>query len=817
MFSTYLKIAYRRLLKEKGYSLINIAGLSLGLACALILGLYLQNALSYDSYHENKDRSFRLVNEFGINGNVDFFAINSTQAGRLMQEQFSEIEAMARFNPVDTDQVLISRDDNQIYWPNIYRANNDAFTIFSHDVIYGNQETALTEPNTMAVSESFAREYFGETNPIGELLESENETYRIDLVYGDQPGNTHFKYSALLSYDQDDDPDPAEVANQLWNVGIYTYLMFGENYDSENFAALSDQFVEENMMPFAREVGIDATVRFFLEPLTDIHLTSITTYDQPRGNIFYIYAFAAILVFVLIVASINYMNLATARATKRAKEVGMRKVIGANRSQLIWQFVGESVFYVVVSLLIALVMVYSVINFTAITQLFDSDLQFESLFRPANLALILLGTLILGIVSGVYPAFYLSSIVPMAAFKGSSGTGAGGSKMREGLVLIQFVISVGVITSTLFMLAQMNYVQSMDLGFEKDNKILVRVQGADRALQVPELKNELLQIPGVNEVATTFNVPGTIVGIQVMLVEDNEGVMSQQTVNRMTIGFDFIEALEMEVVAGRAFDDARETDRNQAIIVNEALVTAMGWENPIGKLFNFVDPDAPDQQVIGVVKNFHYAGMQEEVVPKFLNIFEPDFADFDEDQRRLFSNQLVVSVEEGTVSRVTEFLEQRWLTFDNEHPFEFTLLDDLIADQYGSENRLMQLIGVFAAVCIFISCLGLYGLSSFNTAQRTKEIGVRKVLGASAIGIILLLFKKVLVLVALASAIASVASFFAVSEWLQGFYYRIDILGLNSVIFVLAAAVAIVIAFTTMALQSYRTAQSNPVKSLRYE
>lgn len=817
MFSTFLKIGLRSLLREKGYSFINIAGLSVGITCCLILGLYLQNEMGYDRHHENHERVFRLVNEFTINGSTDYAAVSSAQSARMMAEQFDEILEYARFNPMPTPRWLMGSRGEDYYWENVYSANNGAFKLFTHNVLYGDPETVLIEPDSMAVSETFARRYFGDANPIGEVIETENNDYRIDLVFEDLPDNSHLKYDALLSYEHLGDPDPVEAARQLWNFGVYNYLMFDEDYDIANFNRLSSQFFEESMMPFARQVNLDASVRFTLEPLADIHLQSTTAYDLPRGNLFYVYAFAAAAVFVLLVASINYMNLATARSTRRAKEIGMRKVLGASHSALVGQFVGESIFYAIVSLLIGLLVTFLVITFTGISQLFDSNLQFQALLSLPGVSILILGTLLIGLLSGLYPAFYLSSIVPMTALKGGGGTSKSGSKMREVLVLLQFIISVAVIASTLLMLAQMHFVQTMSLGFEKKNKIIVRIQGADQIEKIPGLRNELLQLNGVIGVATTTQVPGDSMGNQALRVDNNNGVYTDQTINRMNVDFGFVDVMEMNLLEGRDFDESRETDRTQAILVNEAMVSAMGWDEPIGKRVVPYGPDSETLRVIGVLEDFHYAGLQEEVVPIILFIFRPNLAEASAEDRREFSVQLMVSVDAGAITSTTDFIQQRWATFDLEHPFEFRLLEDSLNELYGSEQRLMQLFGFFATICIFISCLGLYALSAFNTSQRTKEIGVRKVLGASSISIILLLFRKVLALVVIASLIASAFSFWVISEWLQNFYYRIDILGANLLIFLFAALLAIITAFTTMALQSFKIAQSNPVTALRYE
>ncbi|MDP1931106.1 MAG: ABC transporter permease [Gammaproteobacteria bacterium] len=818
MFDHYLRMGWRTLLKEKSYSLINVAGLTIGMACCMILGLYLYHALSYDRHHEGHENVYRVVNEFGLNGNVDFAAVTSTQLAPLLREQYPEIEAVGRFQSMPSPRYLLRSTDNQgYYWERLYSADNAVLKILTHDIIYGDPETALIDPTSMAVSESFAQRYFGDKNPLGESIMTDISTYRIDLVFADLPANSHLQYDALMSYNRIAQPQGAARLQQLWNIGAYTYVRMQEGFDPDNFSAISTSFYENNMAEMARQMNINATVRFLAEPIADIHLQSTTTYDFPRGSLFYVYAFAAIAVFVLAVACINYMNLATARSTRRAKEVGMRKVLGATQGQLVKQFIGESVLYALLSLMLAMLLAWATLRYTSITVLLDAPLSMSVLFNPPVFIALLLGSIALGVLSGLYPALYLSAIPPVAAFRGAQGTGRGGKTIRQVLVVLQFVISVAVISGTLLMLTQMNYVQSKALGFGKENRLIVRVAGADQIERLPALMTELRQTPGVLGVARTSHIPGQQAGLNALTVEDNNGVMQQQTLSVMNFRPGVIDTLGMRLIEGRDFDENRENDAGNTVLVNQSLVQAMGWENAIGKRLQQFGPNAPTMEVIGVVEDFHFEGLQHPVVPAYMAYFMPNLATMDATNRGTYSEQLILNIRGDSVQSVIAMLEARWPTFDPGHPFDFTFLETTLNALYGSEQRQMQLIGIFAALCIFISCLGLFGLSAFNTAQRTREIGVRKVLGASTASIILLLFRHILVLVAIAAVIASALAFWAINLWLQGFYYRIDLLGPNLILFAVATAIAIAVAFITMALQSLKTAQSNPVLALRYE
>jgi putative ABC transport system permease protein len=820
LFTNYVRTGMRSLVKDRAYSAINIAGLSIGIACCLILGLYLYNALNYDAYHDKQDRLYRVVNELTINGKTDFAAITSRELAPLLAEQYPEVEQAMRIGEVPFAQSQLRDSANQAYyWRNLYYASPAILSMLSHDVLYGDPSTALIDPSSIAVSESLARRYFGDRNPIGETLTTDSDSFRIDLVYADQPENTHLKYDALISYNHLPQLEGAQRREALWNINVYTYVLMTQGFDPANFETISKSFFDNNMRAMAEQLNINASVHFVFEPIADVHLYSTTAYDSPRGNIFYVYAFGAIAIFVLAVACINYMNLATARSTRRAKEVGMRKVLGASRGQLVAQFIGESIFYALTSLTLALFFCWLMIQFTPLAMLLDTPLEMSRLVSSSVLPMLIIATILLGIVSGLYPAIYLSSIPPVAAFRGLQGTGRGGRGIRQALVLVQFVISVSVIACTLLMLTQMRYVQGKALGFERDNRLIVRVAGADQAMRLPTFMEELRRLPEVVAVAETNHVPGQSVSLNALNIEDDLGVMQQTSVNTMEVRPGVIDALGMNLLQGRDFDHNRENDPGRTVIVNESMVKAMGWQNPLGKRFQGFDTgeEPPMMEVIGVVEDFHFEGLQHAIVPVAMLYREPDWSEMSAAGRSSYSEQMIINVQGSALPGFIRTLEQRWAQFDPEHSLDVTFLDATLNELYGSESRLMQLVAIFAGLCVLISCLGLFGLSAFNTAQRTKEIGIRKVLGASTGGIILLLFRNILGLVAVAAAIASVLSFWAVGRWLETFYYRIELLGPNLILFAVAALLAIIVAFVTMALQSFKTAQASPILALRHE
>lgn len=816
MIPTYLKICFRNLAKHTAYCTINILGLSIGIACCLILGLYLSIELNYDKHNTLHERIYRVVNELEYEGNVDYVANTSSQLGPFLARDFAEVQDYVRFRPLRRSSRSIFRsEDDSFYWENIYFADDNLFQLFTHDIIYGDPTTALVDPSSIAVSESFATMYFGGMNPLGQIISNDDSDYTISLVFADLPQNSHLNYEAVISYNGF--PPPATSSEEeLWNLMLYTYVLLPEDFEVERFEEISELFFERHMADRARSLGINAKRRFFVEPLANIHLQSTTTSDLPRGNKTYVYGSAVIAAFVLIVACINYMNLATALSSSKAYEVGMRKILGAKKLHLATQVIGESLFLTLLSLPLAFLLIRITLDYTPVANLLDVQLSMGMFFAPKVIALILAATISLGFLSGFYPAFYLSAILPASVFKAGT-TGKSGGNIRKALIFTQFTASVCILASTLMMLSQMSYINSRPLGFEKDNKMLIRVQGADQVQNLEGLMNELDQVPGIIGVARSANMFGGRIGTQALMVDNNDGVPTSRNVSRMNIRPGFIDVIGLELIEGRSFEEVNVDNLANTAIVNETLANAMGWDSSQGKNINYTVEGYEPLQVIGVLKDFHYRGLQQEIGPVVITVNEPDFAQFSSLRRRLYSEWLVLDVTEESVPDIIEFLQNRWSSFDSEHPFEFSFLNDSLNEIYGSEDREMKLIGVFSGICIFVACMGLFGLSAFTTALRKKEIGVRKVLGATASSIIFMLFKNVLFLILSASLLASILSYWMVNIWLEGFYYRIDNFSANLTVYIFSAFIVLTVAFVTMALQSLKTVHANPVKALRYE
>ncbi len=664
----------------------------------------------------------------------------------------------------------------------------------------------------MAVSETFAKRYFGDTNPLGEIVTAESgEARKITLVFEDLPENTHLKYDVLFSYNQPRlaVPDDAAQRNDaLFSTNGYTYLLMPEDYDANTFAGVSEAFFERHMAEMAR-VSKNRAWSAWLEPLAAIHYGSNTRSDLPTGNPFYLYGFASVAIFLLLVACINYMNLATARSAKRAREVGMRKVLGASRWSLTAQFLGESLALALIALCVAVALVVLGLNVLPVDDLLGAPLSLSAANQPTLIAALLVLGASVGIASGLYPAFYLSAAAPLSALAASGRGGMRGARLRECLVLLQFTISVGVIACTLLMVSQMRFISDRTLGFIEENRLLVTLRGQDAIDQIPVLQNELAANPRVLGVSASTSMMGRNFAANTVSVETNTGAVQRMQVSHMGVAENFVDVMGMSLASGRNFSLA--ADGPNGLLVNEALVTYMNWEQPLGKTVQIGGSNGPQGTVVGIVRDFNFRSLHTSVEPfvlypfEFLGVVSPAARPF---QQRL----VIVQVAGERVGDTLDFIRGTVARLAPEQPFEYRFLDESLDALYLSEQRLIRLIGMFGGICIFVACLGLLGLAAFTTEQRTGEIGIRKVLGASAVQIVTLLTGKVIVLVLAGAGIATVLSYFAMDAWLENFAYRTAI---SPGVFIAATAVALAVAYATVGWQSLRAARGIPAQALR--
>lgn len=806
MLSNYIKLPIRRLYREKLYVLINLVGMSFAIACSLILSLYLRSELTYDQHHENHKRIYRIAVEFTNAAKTSVFAVTPTELAPMLASEFNEIESYVRF--MESSSKIIRYQNDTAEWDQVYYADENVFEVFTHQIIYGDPYTALKDGSSIAVSETFAKRYFGDTNPIGEIIHTQQgDPLTITLVFEDLPDNTHLKYDVLYSYKHPNMRPSESLAvkrQKLWRVGIYSYLVMSKDFDPTDFQRISSIFYDRHMSNVGREVN--ASARFWLEPLADIHLHSYLQGNQPNVSKATLYAFASVALFIILVACINYINLATARALRRTKEIGMHKILGASKGSLIAQLLVETILFAIFSLLIGVAIAEVMLSLPLVNELFGKQLTLNLADEP-KIALWLLGLgLVLGLLSGVYPAFYLSSWAPLSALVDTRSRGKLNTRLRQALVVIQFSISVTVIACTILMWEQMRYFSNKSLGFDKENRMVIRMVGADLLEKVPILKAELQQHPAVLGVTTHQQEWGWS-RINVFPIENRDGEMSAIQVSNGRIGQNFLNVMNIKLVAGRDFSQRLLTDIGTNAIVNQAMVRKMGWDEPLGKRIS-------DGKVIGVFEDFNYDSLHHLIEPLVLFLYEDNFNDMDERIRPLIQRFMTIKIAPGNHSETLSYLEELFAKFDPTHPFEYQFLDGTLNAQYETEQRVMTLIGFFAVICILIASLGLFGLATYTTEQRSKEISIRQVLGASTWQIILMLSLNILWLVLFGALIGSVIAYLVVDQWLSMYAYRIDI---GPFAFALATAMALMVAYITIALQSFKATQTDPVQVLRQE
>ena len=820
--------AFRVLLKNKFYAFLNIFGLALGLAVSIIILLYVQSDLTFDKSHEKWDQVYRVESKFYIPPKNDEFALTSPALAETMQMEFPEIQQFTRVQ--SAGQVLFRIDDSNFYVDDVYFADSAMFKIFTHNFIQGNPETALVEPSSLVLTESTAKRLFGNQNPMNELVKTDQNTFTVKGIIEDLPDNVHLRFNGLISYSTITSGQPPLNAqqrmSQLWNVGTYSYVLLPKNYDVNNiydrFYEVFDQYMApiRQFAPSLREANFDPR----LVPLNEVHFNSKVQYDLATGNKAYTQAFMAIGLFVLILASINYMNLATARATKRSKEVGIKKVMGSTKSQLVVQFLSESILITFCSLILAIGLVYGLLYGLNINDLLGKNLTLDWFNNP----LLLFGsvgiTLLLGVLSGIYPAFYLSAISVINAMKGSTKTGPGSMFLRKVLVAFQFFVSIGVVISTLLMSNQIDFMRGKDLGFNKDNVIIVPTRDTLVSKRLNVIQNELRENPNIKDVTTTTglsasnsnSVGNRLIGggRQVMMVEEADTIMKTDTYNVMFVGENFIDAMEMQLVSGRDFDESIPTDPAQGVLVNQSMVEYMGWEDAedaIGKKVQNAGQQANPSRVIGVVKDFNAFSLHVKVEPTIILRYER-FGTITQ-----VNPSVVVHAKAGSLQSTLEYLENKYDELDPSHPFEYGLLDSQAENLYRSDQRQSQMTASLSYICILISCLGLLGLSSYTTATRIKEIGVRKVLGATVPQLVYMIFRDIMILVIVGFVIATPVAYLLVEDWLEVFQYTMNLQTVIIGAAAIAGVLAMIVAFLTVSFHSLKAAQQNPVKALRYE
>jgi putative ABC transport system permease protein len=813
MFATNLRFFTRIFLKDKFFSLLNILSLALGIAVSILLLLILQNDLTYDKYHLNHANIYRLGGHLQATGIDVRLARSARELGRILNEEIPEVKGFVRANSWDRTLVTYESKDGKeksFYEENIVRADSTYFTNFTHEFISGNPAKCLADLNTVVLTESLASKYFEGEDPIGKNLLIDGDAFSVTAIIKDVPENTHLKFDLMMSRlpDREWAMQNGELKSEaFWNPDVFTYLIFPDHYNVKDFYAKWDNIYVKYYKSFGDQVGGKYTP--ILEPLADIHFHSKLEGDEPQGNMAYLFAFTGIGVFIILLACINYMNLSTAKSVNRAAEIAMKKTLGSGKKALVVSFLGESVFLAFVSLLVALLIVALVIKGTSFSQLIGKNLSFDLFENKLLLMGSILITLLIGVISGLYPAFYLPSIPTIQALKGKFKNQRSAHTLRRILTTVQFAISIFVVVCTLLMKDQINFVRNMELGFDKDNILILPIQDTLVERQMNGIKSELMTNPAITGATTSHNIPGYNTGGTTVMWAESESGMKQQGFTIMFVGEDYLKTMNIRLTAGSDLPEGKSYELDSKFMVNEAGVKLMGWDkdlsdgaqDAIGKKVKFYHQEK-DGQIVGVVKDFNFSSLHNPVEPLLIMKGRED------------GGFLHLKIAGQNIPETMKYIHQKWAKFDPNNPFEYFFLDQKFNEQYKADETQYSLLSVLAWVCIFISLLGLLGLSAFSANQRTKEIGVRKVHGASTPQIIYLLFKDVMFLVLISSVLVIPLVLLVVREWLGNFAFQGAI---SYGTFLLVGVLALVVTFLTVAFHSWKTARTNPVVSLKYE
>ena len=804
MYRNYFTVFKRGFVKQKGYSFLNISGLAIGISCFLLISLYIKDEYSFDRMHSKADRIYRIHEIFQSEGVGERSASQPFPVAQaLLNDHPSQILKAVRVFNFQAPTLALSTIDNKKEFneSRLFFADSAFFELFDFPLLEGDPSDALAKPLSIVITESMARKYFDNEDPMGKFLRFQGrQNLLVTGVLKDIPANTHFQFDFLVSFQTLIPETYNEVVPERWHWywnPCWTYLLLKDQEAARQVQASMYAFVQKYFSELVRN-----DVSMELMPLTDIHLKSRMDYEiQPNGSLTTIYVFASIAFFVLLIACINFINLSTARAAKRAKEVGMRKTLGGQKFQLVGQFLFESILLCFLSVLIAVIVVGFALPF--FNTFAEKNIEITVLLEPFYLGLLTLLPLGVGFLSGIYPAFVLSSFRPITALK-SLGSQEKGSGFRKALVVVQFTLSIILLIGTGVAIDQLEMLQNSDTGFARENVVMIPVSRTPIAKNYLSLRNEFLRNPNALSVTAVEEIVGAKHQVGNFLIE---GMEVSKPLPRLTIRHDFIKTFDIPLVAGRDYSEVIHTDDSLALLVNETFVRQMGWksnEDAIGKKFD----NRADRMIVGVVKDFNFASRHQPIHPLVLKLNTQDQA------FEVFIKYMAVRITGKDTPTTLEWLEQQWKAQMPGWPFQYFFLENDLEKLYKAENKMSKITFIFSGLSIFVACLGLFGLSTYTAEQRKKEMSIRKVLGSSDSEIFLLFSKHFFKLIVIANVIAFPLAYIVMKRWLATFAYQVNI---DFKLFVLAGSAAIAIAFVTIAYQAMRTANNNPADVLKSE
>jgi putative ABC transport system permease protein len=792
MLKNYFKIAWRNLWKNKIFSFINILGLSIGITVCMMIFLFIMNEFSFDKFHKNEKNIYRVMRGFEKNGSVDWVPyLSAPYATALLNDYPGQIKKAVRVMPTNG---LVSFDNTAFNEKKLYIADEDFFTLFSFPLLKGNPETVLKDPASVVLTETTARKYFGNKDPMGKVIELDKHLQlKVTGIAKDVPSNSHLDFDLVMPL--------SNYANASWfqiwiNNNNFTYVLLDKNTSAAQLEKTFPQFMDKYMGKDMARLG--AHFGLSLTPLSKIYFEPASSFDNVKhGDKKVVYIFLSVAILILLIACINFMNLSTVRAVERSKEVGLRKVLGALRNNLVGQFIGESVLLTLISCLLAVGLLQLVMPFYNHLLGYSLTVSWNTL--PVYLFLISV-ILVVGVLAGSYPAFFLSAFSPIQALKGKLKLGKGGSLFRQALVVFQFSISVILIIGTIVILKQMNFVKNKNLGYSKEQTVVVPIDNDDIYNHATIFKSELQSKNDIASVSLMSGEPGGFFDMHGFEVEGQNETWKSRT---EFADFQFVKTLGLKIIAGRDFSAQFPTDSTDAVLINHTAASNLGWtpDEAIGKWIMNKIRDSTKRKIIGVIEDFNFLSLKENMDPL---VISPG------SDRRV----VLIKLKAGNISNGVATIKNVYSNVAPVYPFDYTFLDQNFDKLYKTDLRQQTILTVFSVLAIFIACLGLFGLASYTATKRTKEIGVRKVLGSSTKNIVMLLSKDLLKPILIAIIIAIPVGYFVMNHWLQNFAYRTS---LHWWIFIMAAFITIAIALLTVSLKAVKAAIANPVKSLRSE
>jgi len=803
MLKSYFRSLYRFFFRNKFYSLINISGFSIGIGAALLILVYIFDELSFDKYHENHERIFRIESDFAVNNNHNLYATAPIPLGPALKSEIPEIEEFVRIDVFGSRSFRYK--DREYVENDFFLADSTIFKVFTHQFISGNPDLCLVEPNSMVLTESVALKYFGDEDPMGKILTDGNgNSYKITGVIENLPLNSHLRFDGLISISSYAEEYSTTKPSRFWRIGTFTFILLQKDAFIESVNDRFADFYNKFMKPLGDQFNVTYDVMF--TPLAQTHFRKGLDAERPTGNKAYILIFSVIAVFVLVIATINYMNMATARSAARAKEVGVRKVLGADKNSLIRQFLTESMILSLIALVISLIAVRIVLP--DFNDFAGKEISMNPFDNPLLFLSIIAITVLVGLISGSYPAFYLSAFQPDRVLKGDlSRSGRTSTMLRRILVIAQFFIAIVMIAGTIAVSKQLNFLQNKDLGFNKNNLIILEIQDNDFSGSIETFKEELLQSPDILSASNSMGIPGNINWIATMRIEQETGMEERAIIYNKT-DYDFADLFQLEFIKGRDFDKSMGTDALEAAIINETAAYEFGWINePIGKKIHFgFKQDGTGGRmlkVVGVVKDFHFKSLHNNIEPLLMLLNENS------------GYFLTCRFREGKQTEAIAFMENKWDNFGFKMPFNYRLLGENLDEMYQAEVKIDVIFFITTIIAIFLALLGLLGLSSYIAQQKTKEIGIRKIHGATLGNILLILYREFARLILIAFVIAVPVAWWRLNLWLESsfVYHR----PLTWDVFIYAGLSAFLIGMITISYFIVKAASRNPVETIKYE